>query len=147
MPSKKEDNRRRANERQEARAKRTPQEQLMILDERFGEGKGAVRERARLTKLVKVSPASEAAAQMKTAGTLPQLPGMGALPPPELTAKVKRFAKQYMDGENIHAVGLGAGKRGHSIHVIASNPEKANLPNEFEGMEVVVLKGGPPIAA
>jgi hypothetical protein len=52
MPSRQEDRYRRANERQEIRNKRTPQEQLKILDERFGDGKGAVRERARLRVLI-----------------------------------------------------------------------------------------------
>ncbi len=61
MPSRKDDRRKRAVERQEERAKRTPQEQLMILDERFGEGKGAAKERARLKALI------EAAEQAKQA--------------------------------------------------------------------------------
>lgn len=40
-----------AKQRAEQRAARTPQQQLKRLDERFGKGRGAVRERARLTKL------------------------------------------------------------------------------------------------
>ncbi len=52
MPSKKEDRRRRANERQETRAKRTPEEQLRLLDDRFGPGLGAAKERARLQALI-----------------------------------------------------------------------------------------------
>lgn len=39
-----------AKERAEARAERSPQEQLAELDKRLGEGKGAVKERARLQK-------------------------------------------------------------------------------------------------
>lgn len=38
----------RFNERVMARAKRTPAQQLAVLDERLGKGKGAKRERARL---------------------------------------------------------------------------------------------------
>jgi hypothetical protein len=48
MSIRKDDRRRRAAERQEVRAKRTPQEQLKLLDDRFGEGKGATKERERL---------------------------------------------------------------------------------------------------
>jgi ribosomal protein S12 methylthiotransferase accessory factor YcaO len=48
MSIRKDDRRRRAVERQEVRAKRTPQEQLKLLDDRFGEGKGATKERASL---------------------------------------------------------------------------------------------------
>ena len=35
-------------ERQTARVERTPQEQIALLDRRFGAGKGATKERARL---------------------------------------------------------------------------------------------------
>lgn len=38
----------RLNERIEARANRTPAEQIAVLDQRLGNGKGAKRERARL---------------------------------------------------------------------------------------------------
>jgi hypothetical protein len=55
MQSKKDDRRERAIERQEARAKRTPQEQLKLLDDRFGEGKGATKERARLKALIETT--------------------------------------------------------------------------------------------
>ena len=61
MPSRRDDRRGRAIERQEARAKRTPQQQLQLLDDRFGEGKGAAKERARLKALI------EAAEQAKLA--------------------------------------------------------------------------------
>lgn len=44
------DRQRSAQERAEARAERSPQEQLAELDKRLGEGKGAVKERARLQK-------------------------------------------------------------------------------------------------
>lgn len=39
-----------ALERQALRAKRSPQEQLRLLDQKLGEGVGAVKERARLQK-------------------------------------------------------------------------------------------------
>jgi hypothetical protein len=65
MPSRKDDRRRRANERQEARAKRTPQEQLRILDERFGEGKGAAKERVRLVALIEAEERAQRAEQEK----------------------------------------------------------------------------------
>lgn len=56
----KEDRCKRAQERQEVQVNRTPQEQLKRLDEKFGEGKGAVKERARLKRmLVKVVSSSE----------------------------------------------------------------------------------------
>lgn len=48
MRDAKTERKRRADERDRERAKRTPAEQLAILDERLGEGVGAVRERARL---------------------------------------------------------------------------------------------------
>jgi len=37
---------------QEARAERTPQQQLKVLDERLGDGKGAAKERAKLQKQI-----------------------------------------------------------------------------------------------
>ena len=43
----------RAEELAEERAKRTPQQQLTRLDEMFGKGKGAQKERARLAKVIK----------------------------------------------------------------------------------------------
>jgi hypothetical protein len=46
----KESKRESANERAEARAKRTAEQQLKRLDDMFGSGQGAVRERARLQK-------------------------------------------------------------------------------------------------
>jgi len=48
MASKKDDRIKRAAERQEARANRTPQEQIALLDRKLGKGKGAVKERKRL---------------------------------------------------------------------------------------------------
>jgi len=42
----------RAQERTEVATKRTPQEQLKRLDEKFGEGKGAVKERAKLARRI-----------------------------------------------------------------------------------------------
>ena len=68
MPSRKDDRRRRATERQETRAKRTPQEQLRILDERFGEGKGAAKERARLAALIEAEERARRAEQEKKKG-------------------------------------------------------------------------------
>lgn len=41
-----------AAENQEARSKRSPAEQLKVLDATLGVGVGAVKERARLTKLL-----------------------------------------------------------------------------------------------
>jgi hypothetical protein len=45
-----------ANLRKEERAKRTPREQIALLDSRFGVRVGAKKERARLEKLAKASP-------------------------------------------------------------------------------------------
>ena len=39
-----------ANARQQQRDKRTPKQQLALLDRRFGKGQGASKERARLQK-------------------------------------------------------------------------------------------------
>ncbi len=47
--------RRKAEERAEARAQRSAAEQLRILDQRFGAGQGAKRERARLKQLINAS--------------------------------------------------------------------------------------------
>jgi len=44
--------RERAEALAEERAKRTPQQQLARLDEMFGKGKGATKERAKLAKLI-----------------------------------------------------------------------------------------------
>ena len=44
--------RQRAEALAEERAKRSSQQQIERLDEIFGKGKGAIRERARLTKLI-----------------------------------------------------------------------------------------------
>jgi len=41
-----------AEERRKERQKRTPQEQLTLLDSKLGEGQGAVKERQRLTKMI-----------------------------------------------------------------------------------------------
>lgn len=43
----------RFNERVQARANRTPAQQIAMLDQRLGKGKGAKRERARLEALIK----------------------------------------------------------------------------------------------
>lgn len=45
--------------RQAARANRTPEEQLAVLDQKFGEGLGAKKERARLAKEIVDSQAKE----------------------------------------------------------------------------------------
>jgi hypothetical protein len=145
MPSKMEDKRARAIGRQEARAQRTPQEQLKRLDDLLGEGKGAAKERARLAKPVKVSPTSEVAAKTKAAWeTVPQPHGTGAATPPELSAKVERFSKAHVDGKAVVFAGLGAGGGGMAILAYAPNPKKVNLPTEFECMEVLVVKGSRP---
>lgn len=52
--------------RKAERAKRTPQEQIAMLDRMFGVGKGAARERARLLRGIEAAVfAEEAAAQAK----------------------------------------------------------------------------------
>lgn len=40
----------------EARAARSPQQQLALLDQKLGKGKGAVKERARLAKQISATP-------------------------------------------------------------------------------------------
>ncbi|MBI3633691.1 MAG: hypothetical protein HY226_05375 [Candidatus Vogelbacteria bacterium] len=48
---------RKANERNAVRAKRSDREQLKVLDSRFGEGKGAKKERAKLlSRIAKSTP-------------------------------------------------------------------------------------------
>jgi hypothetical protein len=46
--AKREQKKKEAEERQQARAARTPEQQIARLDKMFGKGKGAERERARL---------------------------------------------------------------------------------------------------
>jgi len=65
MPTLKEDKRRRAIERQEARAKLTPQQQLKKLDDKFGEGKGATKERVRLLKLIQAQGKKDSETETK----------------------------------------------------------------------------------
>lgn len=50
-----EEKRHDATERQAERAKRTPQEQIAVLDRRLGTGQGAIKERARLTAQIKTN--------------------------------------------------------------------------------------------
>lgn len=46
----------RSKDRQTERAKRTPRQQLELLDHRLGVGVGAIKERARLAKVKQVAP-------------------------------------------------------------------------------------------
>ena len=113
MPSTKDDKRRRAIERQESRTRRTPQQQLAILDGQLGKGVGAAKERARLAKLI--------------------------ARPEEAIAK--EFAGQWQD-DNIVTVALGNGQNGLAIMVYAIEPDKVDLPKEFKGLEIVVRACG-----
>jgi ribosomal protein S12 methylthiotransferase accessory factor YcaO len=65
MSIRKDDRRKRATERQEVRAKRTPQEQLKLLDDRFGEDKGATKERARLKAVIEAAEQAKQTEQNK----------------------------------------------------------------------------------
>jgi len=49
----KEENRSKAKKRKATRSKRTPQQQLDILDQRLGKGVGAVKERLKLEEQLK----------------------------------------------------------------------------------------------
>jgi hypothetical protein len=136
----KEDRCKRAQERQEIQTNRTPLEQLKRLDEMFGEGKGAVKERTRLTQTL----TQALVIPSKVAAPSPELYNGDTNVSPELIAKVNRFSEKYMDNKNVHSIGLGVGKNGLVIRVIAARPKKAELPEEFEDLEVVVVKGGLP---
>jgi hypothetical protein len=135
MPSRREIRRGHARARQETRAKRTPQEQLAILDARFGKGGGAAKERARLAKALaeppKEQPPAEAFAENRETVMVSEA---------DLAAKGDRLAKAHMDGENVHSVGIGDG----TLVAYASNPAKANIPEEFEGVRVPIHKAGRP---
>lgn len=52
FPGRREIRRDEAHQRAESRAKRSALQQLALLDERLGEGKGARRERARLQAMI-----------------------------------------------------------------------------------------------
>lgn len=70
-----------AEERQKERSKRTDAEQLALLDQRFGKGQGAVKERARLLSLLPAITEDETPEEVVLA------------PKPKTTAKSRR-AKQ-----------------------------------------------------
>lgn len=70
---------------------------------------------------------------------------MGARPPKTWTDQVDKFVKQYMDGENVHSVGIGAGSNGPALIVYAKDPDVLNLPKEFDGFEVIVQKSEPAV--
>jgi hypothetical protein len=59
--------------------------------------------------------------------------------------RVDKFAEEYMDGENVHSVGVGAGHDGPALMVYAKDPSILSLPAEFEGWEVIVQKSEPPV--
>ena len=124
MPSRKEDKCRRAKERQEVRDKRSPKEQLERLDDLLGEGKGAVKERTRLLK--------------KIEGNEEPVQSLGALSPEENVAH--RFAKIYMDNQNIRSIGLVIRRDKNLIRVLAEDPSKLNLPETFENVSIVIEK-------
>lgn len=52
MPQSKEQRQATAMKLIEQRAQRTPQQQLELLDQKFGKGQGAKKERARLNKMI-----------------------------------------------------------------------------------------------
>jgi len=56
MSRQKDSRHKKALGRLKERETRTPHQQLVRLDERFGKGEGAVKERDRLTKLIKKNP-------------------------------------------------------------------------------------------
>jgi len=69
FPGRRKLRREEAQERAEARGKRSPQKQLARLDRLFGEGKGAARERARLAaEIEKAAAAEKKAAKEKDDG-------------------------------------------------------------------------------
>lgn len=62
-----------AKERDAINATQTPKQRLEILDKRLGKGEGAVRERARIARLLNKQPAPEPTADTETPET-PQEP-------------------------------------------------------------------------
>jgi hypothetical protein len=54
-----------AKVRQEARAKRSPQDQLKVLDQLFGKGAGAAKERAKLLAMIKTEVVAQVAKKLE----------------------------------------------------------------------------------
>lgn len=77
-----------AKERDAINATQTPKQRLEILDKRLGKGEGAVRERARLARLLNKQPA-EAPAATDTAEERPQ-GTEDSDPKPKKKAKAKK---------------------------------------------------------
>ena len=106
-----------ADERLAVTSNRTPEEQLKRLDGKYGEGKGAQKERAKLAK--RIADRAEKARGKKT----------------DTEAMLNRFSKKHW----VAGVVFGVGYRDeeNAIVVYASDQAKAKLPEEFEGAKVV----------
>lgn len=73
--------------------------------------------------------------------------GTGAMMPPHLTERIERFAKEWMGHKGIHSCGYGAGHNGPAVIVYGEDPAAGDdLPEEFEGWEVLFHVAGRPVA-
>jgi len=77
MSVRRDERRKRAEAQAEERAKRTPEQQIARLDQMFGKGKGAAKERARLAKQISDSKKSAKKTKGKSAETKKKTKGKG----------------------------------------------------------------------
>lgn len=126
MSMMKELRKKRADERLAVTKDRTPEQQLQRLDEKYGAGLGAQKERAKLAKRIADRSAKAKAKKNDT------------------DAFLNRFCKKHW----VNGIVFGVGYRDEedAIVVYASDREEAALPAEFEGKKVLFEEGEQPVA-